>query len=189
MADASQSPGPGGFFLSQTLPSPAPSSSSARSNAALPHPRAKSLRPGSGKEDTVRRYVEERLAMVSRRYVKKHGNAEPGDQVIGYKSFAELCKDLHGVIDVIWLSGTRKDEPARIPSQRTVLDSDLILQRACKSPSSSTSQATLPSGLSPFHRLQEPPFPSWPNWTIASQVYLSARIWRPKNICPASRMA
>ncbi|OLN81151.1 hypothetical protein CCHL11_09548 [Colletotrichum chlorophyti] len=103
MADAPQ---PGGFFLPQTLPSPAPSSSSIRSNATLPHPRAKSLRPGSSKEDTVRRYVEERMAIVSRRYVKKHGNPEPGDQVVGYKNFAELCKDLHSIIDVLWLSGT-----------------------------------------------------------------------------------
>ncbi|KAF4810406.1 hypothetical protein CGCSCA5_v010698 [Colletotrichum siamense] len=105
MADTSQ-PGPGGFFPSQTLPSPAPSSSSTRSSAGLPHPRAKSLRPGSSKEDTVRRYVGERLAVVNRRFVKKHGNPEPGDDVVGYKTFAELCKDLHGVIDVLWLSAT-----------------------------------------------------------------------------------
>ncbi|GKT50891.1 uncharacterized protein ColSpa_11072 [Colletotrichum spaethianum] len=106
MANPPQPSEPGGFFTSQTLPSPAPSSASARSSAALPHPRARSLRPGSNKEETVRRYVEERLAIVNRRYVKKHGNPEPGDQVIGYKTFAELCKDLHGVIDVLWLSGT-----------------------------------------------------------------------------------
>lgn len=106
MADTSQ-PGPGGFFPSQTLPSPAPSSSSTRSSAGLPHPRAKSLRPGSSKEDTVRRYVGERLAVVNRRFVKKHGNPEPGDDVVGYKTFAELCKDVHGVIDVLWLSATR----------------------------------------------------------------------------------
>ncbi|KAK1971419.1 hypothetical protein LY78DRAFT_676845 [Colletotrichum sublineola] len=106
MADASQPPEPGGFFPSQTLPSPAPSSTSARPSALLPHPRARSLRPGSNKEETVRRYVEERLAIVNRRYVKKHGNPEPGDQVVGYKTFAELCKDLHSVIDVLWLSGT-----------------------------------------------------------------------------------
>ncbi|KZL83026.1 meiotic recombination protein dmc1 [Colletotrichum incanum] len=106
MANTPQPPEPGGFFPSQTLPSPAPSSASARSSAALPHPRARSLRPGSNKEETVRRYVEERLAIVNRRYVKKHGNPEPGDQVVGYKTFAELCKDLHGVIDILWLSGT-----------------------------------------------------------------------------------
>ncbi|TQN73557.1 hypothetical protein CSHISOI_01933, partial [Colletotrichum shisoi] len=106
MADTPQPPGPGGFFPSQTLPSPAPSTASVRSSAALPHPRARSLRPGSNKEETVRRYVEERLAVVNRRYVKKYGNPEPGDQVVGYKAFAELCKDLHGVIDILWLSGT-----------------------------------------------------------------------------------
>ncbi|KAK1654804.1 meiotic recombination protein DMC1 [Colletotrichum phormii] len=106
MADNPHPAAPGGFFPSQSLPSPAPSSASARSNAALPHPRARSLRPGSNKEETVRRYVEERLAIVNRRYVKKHGNAEPGDEVIGYKSFTELCKDIHNVIDVLWLSGT-----------------------------------------------------------------------------------
>ncbi|KAK2034061.1 meiotic recombination protein DMC1 [Colletotrichum zoysiae] len=106
MADAPQPPEPGGFFPSQTLPSPAPSSTFARTSALLPHPRAKPLRPGSNKEETVRRYVEERLGVVNRRYVKKHGNPEPGDQVVGYKTFAELCKDLHGVIDVLWLSGT-----------------------------------------------------------------------------------
>ncbi|KAK1717152.1 meiotic recombination protein DMC1 [Colletotrichum lupini] len=106
MTDTPQPVGPGGFFPLQSLPSPAPSSASARSSAALPHPRARSLRPGSNKEETVRRYIEERLAIVNRRYVKKHGSAEPGDDVIGYKSFTELCKDLHNVIDVLWLSGT-----------------------------------------------------------------------------------
>ncbi|KAF6835011.1 meiotic recombination protein DMC1 [Colletotrichum musicola] len=106
MAGASQSPGPGGFLPLHSLPSPAPSSFSARSNAVLPHPRSKSLRPGSSKEETVRRFVEERLAVVSRRYVKKHGDPEPGEDVTGYTNFAELCKDLHGVIDVLWLSAT-----------------------------------------------------------------------------------
>jgi hypothetical protein len=30
---------------------------------------------------------------------------------VGYTAFSELCKDLHGVIDVLWLSGTRKCHP------------------------------------------------------------------------------
>lgn len=159
MTDGPQPPGPGGFFPPQTLPSPAPSSSSARSNAALPHPRAKSLRPGSNKEDTVRRYVEERLAIVNRRYVKKHGNPEPGDQVVGYKTFAELCKDLHAVIDVLWLSGTRKNHTITPPFKTTCpcalsnIGSDSILQQAYRFHFSSTSPVTLPSGLLPFHPL------------------------------------
>jgi hypothetical protein len=48
---------------------------------------------------------------IARRYVKKFGDREPGDTVVGYKSFSELCKDLCGVVDVLWLSGTRKWKP------------------------------------------------------------------------------
>lgn len=59
----------------------------------------------------MRRFVEDRLATVARRYVKKHGHSEPGDQVIGYANLNELCKDLHSVIDVLWLSGTRELPP------------------------------------------------------------------------------
>lgn len=48
---------------------------------------------------------------TSRRYVKKFGNPEPGDKVVGYKSFSEVCKDLDKVINALWLSGTRKCSP------------------------------------------------------------------------------
>lgn len=102
------SPGPGGFIPPGGLPSPAPSASSTRSVSGLPHPRGRSLRPGSSKEDMVRRYVEERLLEVSRRYVKKFGNPERGDTVVGYKTFGEVCRDLDGIINVLWLSGTRE---------------------------------------------------------------------------------
>jgi hypothetical protein len=79
-----------------------------RPGSALPHPRGKSLKPGSSKEDLVRRYVEEKLMHTSRRYVKKFGQAGPGDDVVGYKSFSEVCKDLDSVVNVLWLSGTRE---------------------------------------------------------------------------------
>jgi hypothetical protein len=99
-----------GGFIPQSLPSPAPSSASnsSRPGSSLPHPRSKSLQPGSNKEDMVRRYVEERLQNTSRRYVKKFGNPEVGDDVVGYTSFSEVCKDLDSVVNVLWLSGTRK---------------------------------------------------------------------------------
>lgn len=98
----------GGFIPQGGLPSPAPSSSSNRPGSSLPHPRGKSLQPGSNKEDLVRRYVEERLLSTSRRYVKKFGNPEVGDDVVGYKSFSEVCRDLDTVVNVLWLSGTRR---------------------------------------------------------------------------------
>lgn len=56
----------------------------------------------------VRRYVEERLLHISRRYVKKFGDPEVGADVIGYKSFSEVCRDLDVVVNVLWLSGTRE---------------------------------------------------------------------------------
>lgn len=52
--------------------------------------------------------MEERLLYVSRRYVKKFGDPEVGTDVVGYKSFSEVCRDLDVIVNVLWLSGTRK---------------------------------------------------------------------------------
>jgi hypothetical protein len=99
----------GGFIPpGGSLPSPTPSSSSSRLTSSLPHPRTKSLQPGSNKEAMVRRYVEEKMLFVSRRYVKKFSNDESDPNVMGYKSFGEVCRDLDGIVNVLWLSGTRK---------------------------------------------------------------------------------
>ncbi|GAP83251.1 putative meiotic recombination protein DMC1 [Rosellinia necatrix] len=99
--------GPGGFLPSQTsLPSPAPSTSSSRVAALLPHPRSKPLIPGSRKEDYARDYVARRLLHISRRYVKKFGIPDPADEVTGYESIEEACHDLDEVVDVLWFSGT-----------------------------------------------------------------------------------
>lgn len=101
---------PGGFFPSGTLPSPSPSNASSRnpSSSSLPHPRAGALHPGSRKEDMVRRYVEDKLLTISRRYVKKFGQPDPADTVTGFTSFKEVCRELDGVVNVLWLSGTRQ---------------------------------------------------------------------------------
>ncbi|RDA95558.1 hypothetical protein CP533_1206 [Ophiocordyceps camponoti-saundersi (nom. inval.)] len=96
----------GGFFPSNGLPSPAPSAVSTRSVASLPHPRRNALRPGSSKEDTVRRFVEQRLLTVSRRYVRKFGAADSTDGIVGFSNFADVCHELDPVINVLWLSGT-----------------------------------------------------------------------------------
>ncbi|KAK3902303.1 hypothetical protein C8A05DRAFT_33990 [Staphylotrichum tortipilum] len=97
------------------MPSPAPTTSSIASVAGLPHPRAHALRPGSAKEDQVRNFVSDRMDHMTRRFVKKSsGIVAEGEMeldggepdVTGYASAAELCKDLEGVINVLWLSGT-----------------------------------------------------------------------------------
>ncbi len=107
MADLPADPGPGGFLPVHPLPSPAPRSPSSRAAASLPHPRGHALRPGSNQEDMVRRYADQQLMNVTRRYVKKFGIPEPGDDVVGYKTFGELCRDVDGIVNVLWLSGTR----------------------------------------------------------------------------------
>lgn len=43
---------------------------------------------------------------INRRYVKKFGIPDPGDEVAGYQSISELCRDLDSVINMLWLSGT-----------------------------------------------------------------------------------
>lgn len=112
MADITSIPtDAGGFERNAGLPSPAPSAATTTSRAmasSLPKPRAHSLRPGSAKEDQVRNFVSDRMLHISRRYVKKFGIAEPDDEVVGYGSFAELCADLEGLINIIWKTGTRK---------------------------------------------------------------------------------
>lgn len=122
-------PGGGGFIPPSAaiggLPSPAPSStaaSGASSLGLLPHPRSHSLLPGSDKEDMVRRYVEDRLLRASRRYVKKFAEpaSEHNEEAKGYQTFGEVCRDLGGVIDVLWLSATRAYRPATLSSRQDV---------------------------------------------------------------------
>ncbi|KAI1118514.1 hypothetical protein F5Y14DRAFT_216924 [Nemania sp. NC0429] len=98
---------PGGFLPPQdSLPSPTPSTASSRAAALLPHPRSKPLVPGSKKEDYARDYVARRLLHISRRYVKKFGIPDPADEVTGYESMEDVCRDLGEVVDVLWFSGT-----------------------------------------------------------------------------------
>lgn len=108
MADTTGAPGAGGFIPPKSLPSPAPSGTSTRSASGLPHPRAHPLRAGSAKEEKIRIYVENQLMYISRRFVKKFEAPRSGDDVVGYKNVAELCKDIEALMDIIWLSGTRE---------------------------------------------------------------------------------
>jgi hypothetical protein len=58
----------------------------------------------------VRRYVEDQLLHISRRYVKKFAleeDEELDEKAPGYKSLGELCKDVEALINILWLSGTR----------------------------------------------------------------------------------
>ncbi|KAK4222644.1 hypothetical protein QBC38DRAFT_489394 [Podospora fimiseda] len=97
----------GGGFLLSPAPSAASTTTTTTSITGLPHPRGHSLRPGSLKEDKVRHYISDRLHHINRRFVKKLGTEEIGNEdVVGYQSMSELCKDLDTLLSIIWLSGT-----------------------------------------------------------------------------------
>jgi hypothetical protein len=104
------------------MPSPAPSTTSTvKSVSGLPRPRAHALRPGSAKEDQVRHFVSERVNHITRRFLKRTGKAPPGSEVEGYNSMRDLCKDLEGVINIVWLSGTRTSHVVPRCRRRQVL--------------------------------------------------------------------
>jgi len=126
MSSKSLQSGPGGF-LSPILPSPPPSSVTSPSLApsTLPTPRAHPLKPGSPKESNFIEYVDRKLLDISGRYEKRFNvgvaadHEEPSQtpqssqtgassQRRGYESFAELAGDLDSVIDIVWVSGTRR---------------------------------------------------------------------------------
>ncbi|CAK7269875.1 hypothetical protein SEPCBS119000_003794 [Sporothrix epigloea] len=114
MTDPPQSPASqksGGFFQSSTARTPASpgSASSARSphsTLGLPHPRRQPFRPGSAKEELVRRYVSDLLLQISRRFVKRYGTAAQDDHSSGYRSMGELCRDVDALLSSLWKSGT-----------------------------------------------------------------------------------
>lgn len=64
------------------------------------------MRSGSAKEQTIRAYVDNQLMHIQRRFVKKSVAAKPGDDIVGYKTVGELCKDVEALLDILWLSGT-----------------------------------------------------------------------------------
>jgi hypothetical protein len=109
-------PKPSGLILS-----PADNSVSSPSRSSLPHPRSQPLKAGSNKEEITRRYVEDALLQISRRYVKKfqpedmRGESETKG-VKGYGKMGEVCRDLGEVVDVLWRSGTRMNSsPPSLP--------------------------------------------------------------------------
>jgi hypothetical protein len=105
----------GGFILS-----PPPSSilsSQTATSSALPRPRASPLRPGGSKESAFIRYVDEHILTLQRRFAKRTTPAANGDEierdaaavwddVRGYKSMREACKDVEDLLSVVWVSGT-----------------------------------------------------------------------------------
>ncbi|KAL8806783.1 MAG: hypothetical protein Q9200_004923 [Gallowayella weberi] len=114
MASSSQSQQPGGF-LQPALPSPPASSvnSPRIPRPVLPQPRSKPLKPGSTKESNFIDHVEQKLLAVSRRYENRFSatlseEENPDIEGRGYKNIGDEVRDLDPIVDVVWISGTRR---------------------------------------------------------------------------------
>lgn len=101
---------PGGF-VNPGLPSPAPSnnSSSTITASTLPRQRTRPLPPGSAKEVEVINHIDGGVLRMNRRHAKKFSSsyAGKGEPDSGYDSFKEVARDVDGIINVLWVSGSR----------------------------------------------------------------------------------
>lgn len=90
--------------------SPTPSASSVNGRSStLPSPRAHRLRPGSQKEIALINYLDDRILRITRRYAKKFSNEGlEHDDTPGYTTYDEFVADADPLVDVVWISGTRK---------------------------------------------------------------------------------
>ncbi|KAE8377440.1 hypothetical protein BDV26DRAFT_293164 [Aspergillus bertholletiae] len=108
MSSTASHPVPGGF-VQPSLSSPAPSTSTA-TPSILPKPRLHPLKAGSTKETTVINHVDKTILIINRRHAKKFSSAfdDQAQEVSerGYESFKEVAKDIEGLVDVLWVTGT-----------------------------------------------------------------------------------
>ncbi|KAF2401826.1 hypothetical protein EJ06DRAFT_555462 [Trichodelitschia bisporula] len=74
------------------------------------HPRQHPLKPGSTKESTFIRFLDQDLLKIQRRYALRDEaelRARQGShQVQGFKNFPEAAKEIEKAVDLLWLSGT-----------------------------------------------------------------------------------
>lgn len=98
------------------MPTP-PASSVAASSVVppLPQPRRHPLKPGGPKESELIHYLDQNINKVqkkvdnriSKERKRRNSVTGTGPGLEGYQSFVEVEKDLEGLVDVIWVSGSR----------------------------------------------------------------------------------
>lgn len=102
------------FGYTDELPTPpessfAPSVQTAPSvhkAAPLPRPRKHPLPSGGQKEASLIFYLDRALENVGKRATNRHVKELLPGELEGYKSFAQVVKDLDPLVDVVWVSST-----------------------------------------------------------------------------------
>jgi len=93
---------------SAASPSPRNVSNATRSSS-LPVPRVHRLRPGSQKEIALINYLDDKILRITRRYAKKFSNeSRDQDDTPGYTTFDDFAADVEPLVNIVWISGTRK---------------------------------------------------------------------------------
>lgn len=95
----------------ENLPTPPASSAASSQHASpLPQPRRHPLKPGGSKESDLIRYLDHSVNKVQKRVDNRVTNRHDKQTVgkdEGYHAFWEVAADLDGLIDVVWVSGSR----------------------------------------------------------------------------------
>lgn len=90
-------------------PSPSEASVTPAPSADLPVPRSHPLIPGSTKETALINYVDDRILNVTRRYAKSFAaDARDRAKDAGYTNFDQVIRDIEPILDIVWISATRK---------------------------------------------------------------------------------
>ncbi|OSS52838.1 hypothetical protein B5807_01964 [Epicoccum nigrum] len=92
------------------LPTPPASSAAASQHASpLPQPRRRPLPPGGTKETSLISYLDHGLNQIQKRVDNRATHRKTPalvGQEEGYRAFWEVAKDLDGLVDVVWVSGS-----------------------------------------------------------------------------------
>lgn len=107
------------------LPTPPASSVAASQHASpLPQPRQRPLPPGGTKETSLISYLDHGLNQIQKRVDNRATHRKTPalmGQEQGYHAFWEVAKDLDGLVDVVWVSGSRMSVPNPLPFENTRL--------------------------------------------------------------------
>jgi len=95
--------------VSAASPAPSTAASFIGRHSDLPTPRTHPLRSGSQKEIALINYLDDKILRITRRYAKKFSSEMlDQDDARGYTAYDEFVSDIDPLLDVVWVSGTRK---------------------------------------------------------------------------------
>jgi hypothetical protein len=121
------------------LPTPPASSAAASQHASpLPQPRRRPLPPGGTKETSLISYLDHGLNQIQKRVDNRATHRKTPalvGQEAGYRAFWEVAKDLDGLLDVVWVSGSRMSTSTALLFKNTRLM--MSSQQICRFPTSS----------------------------------------------------